>query len=376
MSRNTIQKIVFWVNKGADVNLLRLAGFTGICTVICFNFGLGLQAAHADAGALSDFNLPDEISDDRIVHFVHQAMGTEFTFMVCLRPGDVGRADVSGIVQKAFDEIDLLERQISSWNRFSDTSEVNRFGSVRPVEVRYDAFELFQFSAQMYVQTQGVFDITVGPLIDLRREALKQSRDPDPEEIAKVLQRIGMDQVVLDPEKRSVFFKKPGMRVSFGGIGKGLALDHAAKILRDFGITNALLNGGRSSMLALGAPPGKQFWKIGLRNPYNDFESLDFIDLRDQALSTSACYNELARVKGKPCEIYDPRTGNTAKGLWSATVIAQSGMQTDALSTAFYIVGMDGVRDYCADHPEVYAILVPEPEYEGQVPDAVRIGKK
>ena len=319
--------------------------------LLAMGFG-GVFPAYAQVGGISAsaFHLPDEVDGGDVHHFVHRAMGTEFTLMMYLRDGDVGRDDLAPIASEAFDAIDSLEYQISSWIAASDTSQVNRFGAARPIEVRSDLFELFRFSARIHKETGGAFDITVGPLIELRREALKSGGDPSPEEFGEVLERVGMNKVVLDSDTRTVFFRTAGMRVSFGGIGKGLALDKAVEVLKRFGIESALLSGGDSSMFAIGVPPGKEFWKIGINNPYNAEANLEIVSLRDQALSTSACYHHLAGQTGKPCGIFDPRTGEAVHEMVSVTVIAQSGMETDALSTAFYVMGTEGARDYCARH--------------------------
>lgn len=295
-------------------------------------------------------------------------MGTEFTFILFQREGDVGPDDLAPIAQEAFDAIDVLEQQISSWIAASDTSQVNFHGAEHPVVVRQDAFDLFEFSARVHLGTDGAFDVTVGPLIELLKAAEAGGREPTPTEITKALSLVGMDKVVLDTKKRSISFKKPGMRVSFGGIGKGQALDRASVVLKRYGITTALLSGGDSSMLAMGAPPGNEFWNIGINNPYNASDSLEIVQLRDQALSTSACYHHLAGVTGKPCGIFDPRTGEAVHEMLSTTVIAPSGMQTDALSTAFYVMGTQRARQYCERHPEVRAVVVENTEDENPQP--------
>ena len=332
-----------------------------------------MPISHAES--VFDYETPALPDGTFPLRFSHRAMGTEFAFDIYLREGDVGYDDIAPIAQGAFELVDSLEQQISSWIATSDTSLVNNFAAEAPVPVGKNTFDLMKFSAKVHAETEGVFDITVGPLIELWKTSLEKGTTPSEAELAAVLQRVDMNKVKLDTKKRSVSFARKGMRISFGGIGKGLALDQAAAYLKSQGIENAVLSGGRSTIVALGAPPGKDSWKIGIRNPYNDNDSVAFVYLRDQALSTSACYDELARIKDKPCGIYDPRTGHTVSELWSATVVGQSGMQTDALSTAFYILGVDGVRKYCATHPKVSAVLLPAPA-AGETPNPIYIGKE
>ena len=324
-----------------------------------FVAGFSCFAASQDFGA---FNLENGDSLDEVAYtFEHRAMGTEFKIILYPREEDLGYDTLAPVAEEAFQEVDSLEYRISSWIPATDTSRVNREAHRGPVSVVAEAFKQISVSAELFRDTGGVFDVTVGPLIELWRVPLEQGTRPDAAELEKALALVGMDKVELEPEKRSIRFAKEGMRVSFGGIGKGLALDRMIPVLRRNGITSALISGGDSSMYALGAPPGQDFWKIGIHNPYNPEDSVAIVHLRDEALSTSACYQHLEGVTGRPCGIFNPRTGIPVEGMVSATVIAPSGMLTDALSTAFYVMGTDGVRDYCERHPEVSATLVPDP---------------
>jgi len=138
-------------------------------------------------------------------------------------------------------------------------------------------------------------------------------------------------------------------------------------------VNSALLIAGDSSIYALGAPSGKDFWKISIHNPYNSEGSLGDLLLRDEALSTSACYGGVVEDADDVCDILDPTTGNAVSGMMSATVVAPSGMQTDALSTAFFVMGVDGAAQYCKSHENVKAVLfeipkndVPSPHYIGR----------
>ena len=327
-----------------------------VMTLTC---GFMSGGAAQDLGA---FNLENDTDLAEVAYtFEHRAMGTEFRLMLYPREDDLGYDTLAPVAAEAFAEVDALEYRISSWKPTTDTSRVNREAHLGPVAVVPDVFELFSVSAELFRETNGAFDITVGPLIDLWREPLDAGTRPDAAALKGTVDRVGMSKVELDVEKRTVFFESEGMHVSFGGIGKGLAIDRVLPVLRRNGITSALISGGDSSMFAMGAPPGEEFWKIGIHNPYNPNESVAIVHLRDEALSTSACYQHLEGVTGRPCGIFNPHTGEPVEGMVSATVIAPSGMLTDALSTAFYVMGTDGVRDYCRRHPEISATLVPDP---------------
>ena len=334
-------------------------------------------AALAPVGAAEDrpFTIAPHGSDDDVTPhlFTHRAMGTEFEFTIYPRPGDVGRDDLAPIVEEAFLEIDRMESEISSWVKTSNTSKINREATESPVEARPFVWELLEFSTQVAADTDGAFDITVGPLIDVWRSARENETAPDPDAVAAARAKVGVEKLSLDPESRTVKFATPGMRIDFGGIGKGLALDRAAEVLADYGVTSAILSGGNSSILAMGSPPGREYWRIGLHNPYNLEDRLDWVNIKDESLSTSGCYPESAETgEDRACGIFDPRTGLEVSDMLSVTVVAPTGIQTDALSTACFVLGIEGIRRYCANHPDVRVVAV-QPS-AGGAPSPVRIG--
>jgi len=144
-------------------------------------------------------------------------------------------------------------------------------------------------------------------------------------------------------------------------------------VLKRHGVKAAVLSAGTSSIVVLGAPPHQGAWKVRIRNPYNDRKSLEEVFLRDQALSTSGSYEKFLELNGKKyCHILDPHTGRPVEGMLSVTVIGPSGMETDALSTAFFVMGPEKVRRYCEAHPGLQVILVPEAEEDALRP--LRIG--
>jgi FAD:protein FMN transferase len=269
---------------------------------------------------------------------------------------EVGRA--------VFDAIDRLEGKISRWKADSYTSLVNRAASKQPVVVAQELMDVLLESRRYYEATDGVFDVTVGPLLERWGFYAKHGGTlPTQEELAQIRERIGFNHVVLDPAKRTVFFDKPDMRIDFGGIGKGLALDYAAAIIRENGVKSARMHIGTSTIIAIGTPPGKTGWTVDIRSPYNTGEDayIATIDIRDESLSTSSRTERFVEIDGRKYgHIIDPRTGVPADEVLSATAIAPTGLDSDALSTAFYILGVEKTRKYCELHPEVRAMLVVE----------------
>jgi thiamine biosynthesis lipoprotein len=158
--------------------------------------------------------------------------------------------------------------------------------------------------------------------------------------------------------------------VNFNGIGKGYALDRMAELLALHSVDEYLLHGGKSSVLARGNQPGHgtRGWTVGLRHPLRPAERLADFCLRDQSLSTSGSGTQFFIRRGQRYgHILDPRTGWPAEGLYSATVIAPTAAEADALSTAFYVMGPEEVEKYCAAHPEISVLLVASAEREAEV---------
>jgi thiamine biosynthesis lipoprotein ApbE/Mn2+/Fe2+ NRAMP family transporter len=300
----------------------------------------------------------------------HNAMGTRFEFQFADAPDRIDPAAIQVAAQESFEAVDILEKRISSWDPESETSRLNRTAHRGPTRVSTTLLGLLLQSEQLSRDTQGAFDVSVGPLVDLYRAS---ENAPAPEALQAARDKVGMEMVALDIDKSTVAFEQEGMRLDFGGIGKGLALDNAENILRDAGVENALLSGGHSTLIAMGSRTGTDGWRVEILNPLQEGneEILVAIRLKDAALSTSSIYRTLGEDRGKKNRhIFDPRSGKQVDTLVSATVIAPTAAVSDALSTAFYVLGVEETRAYCADHPDVHALFVVE---ENGVPSPVRI---
>jgi len=306
-----------------------------------------------------------------------EAMSTEFVFTLLADPEEFDPEDVLGIIEMAFKEVRELEARVSRWIPHSQTSYINNRAAAGPVKVAGDIVDLLQYAKDVSAETGGAFDVTVGPLIELwgfYREEGKIPADPD---LAGALAKVGMDKVVLDRPERTVAFTDEGVRLDFGGIGKGLALDVAVQVLRNYGITAAVLHAGTSTVAAIGNPPGEPGWTVRIRNPYNKEDRIEEILISDEFLSTSGSYEKFFELQGKEyCHIFDPRTGRPVEGMLSATAIAPSGMQSDALSTAFFVLGPEKTAAYCRAHPEVRAIVVPVADPDKLAPKRINFPTK
>lgn len=293
------------------------------------------------------------------VYVINEAMHADFEFWIFGNAPSTDPEHLRNVGAEAFEAVVALERLINYWREDSEISTVNREAAARPVVCSPTLFSLLVYCKKIWEDTHGASDITVGPLVELWGFYKKQGHLPSDAELQAALEKVGMDKVELDEKARTVRFTRPGMRLDLGGIGKGLAADRAAQVLRSRHIQSALISAGTSSVVAIGAPPGKAGWTVKIRGPYNREDAIDEVLLKDESLSTSAGYERFLEIGGKKyCHIFDPKTGRPAEGVASVSVIAPSGAESDALDTGFFVLGLSGARAYCETHPGVRVVIV------------------
>jgi thiamine biosynthesis lipoprotein len=313
------------------------------------------QVAAELVSAVSD-SPTDAPQDFALLRASRRAMAT--TFEVLLPYGTRGSLAAA---EAALDEVDRLEQQLSVYRETSEVSRLNRIASSAAVPVEESLFELLTLAAHISEETAGAHDITAGALIKAWGFYRGPRRVPSENELTEVLRRVGMRHVVLDPEQRSVRFLIPGLEINLGSIGKGYALDRAARILtREWNVAAALLHGGHSSVYAIGTEPGgTRGWTVGIQHPWKPGQRLAKVRLYNKALATSAItFQHLEHNGRKLGHILDPRTGWPAEGMASVTVVAATAAQADALATAFFTMGLEKTRLYCEQHADVGAVLL------------------
>jgi len=284
----------------------------------------------------------------------HQAMGTAFTVVAYGRNPKY----LDQVVNEAFEEIDRLDAQMSNYRPESELAGINRNAARRPVLVEPRLFQLLRDSLRYSGETAGAFDVTVGPLMSAWGFFRGQGRVPSRAELAEVLKRVGYRHLKLDQAQRQIQFDAEGIGLDLGGIAKGYAVDQAVEILRANGVSSALVSSGTSSLYALGAPPGERGWKITVRDPYDARKVGDIAYLKDYSLSASGNYEKFFKLAGKTyCHIMDPRTGRPVENMLSTVVLAPRATQSDALSTAFFVLGVAGSRKYLATHPDLKVLF-------------------
>jgi thiamine biosynthesis lipoprotein len=258
----------------------------------------------------------------------------------------------------ALDHVDAIEDQLSVFRETSAVSDLNRRGATGPVEIDGHLPDLLHQCAALHHDTGGAFDVTSTPLSRCWGFLQREGRLPSPGAIDAARLAVGFQHVVLDGEARTVRFDRAGVELNFGAIGKGYALDRIATGMREAGITHALLSAGRSSLLGIGGRHGG--WHVDLVSPRVD-RPFARVWIRDAALGTSGAGEQFVVVNDvRYGHVIDPRSGWPAAGILSASVIAPTAAEADALSTAFLIGGVALARRYCREHPNVLALITPE----------------
>jgi thiamine biosynthesis lipoprotein len=318
---------------------------------------------------------------DRLIGLVNPA--AQLTFLRCSRLAmatvfevllPYGPADAQAAAEDALTLIDQLEAQLTVYRQTSEVSRLNRLAAMAPVPVEPALFDLLAFAARLSEETGGAFDITTGPLIKAWGFYRRQGRVPEPEELAEAMDLVGMSHVEFNSGRRSIRYRKRGVEINLGSIGKGYALDRAAVRLWDeSGVRSALLHGGTSSILAVGTPPGEpRGWVVGIKHPWEPTRRLATVRLRGRALATSGATFQNFEYNGRKLgHLLDARTGRPAEGVALATAFAPTAAEADALATAFYILGADATRKYCETHPDVGAMILPDGP--GAEPEAINL---
>lgn len=295
-----------------------------------------------------------------LLQLTRRAMATNFEILV-----PFGTPNAQDAANAAFDLIDDLETQMTIYRDTSEVSKLNQRAHSAPVRVEERLFQLFQTAVKIHRETKGAFDISAGALIKTWGFFKGPPRIPSSRERDDALSQIGMNHVHLDEEKKTIYFDRPGLEINLGSIGKGYALDRAAETLyRQWHIRSALIQGGQSSFYALGCQWGEpRGWSIGLQHPERPGERMGIIYLKNRALGTSAATYKHLEFRGRKLgHILDPRKGWPAEGMASVTVLTSTATEADALATSLFILGVEGAREFCSQHPEIGAILIPKGE--------------
>ena len=317
--------------------------------------GLAIAAAIACSAAVAWADQPAPEPEQKLIH-TDKAMGTivQLTIWTDDEPGAAVAA------QAVFAELRRLDAMMTTWTPTSEISQINAAaGDGKPVKVSDEAFAVIARSVEISRASKGIFDITVGAYAGLWK--FDQDMDgtlPAPAEVAARKHLVNWKDIVLDKKKKTVRLKRPGMKITLGGIAKGYAVDRAAKLLDDAGFDDFIIQAG-GDMYVSGSKNAAP-WVVGIRDPRGPRDqSFAVAPVRDRSFSTSGDY-ERGFVKDgvRYHHILDPRTGEPARASRSVTIMAKDAFTADAWSKVLFILGPKQAMPMVEKLPDFEAVFI------------------
>jgi FAD:protein FMN transferase len=244
-------------------------------------------------------------------------------------------------IDNAIAEIRRIEKLLTTFSDDSQTNEINRNAGIQPVKVDEEVFNLIARSLKISELTQGAFDITYGSIDkSLWNFDVKMKQLPDPETARKSVSLINYRNVILDASNTTVFLKEKGMRIGFGGIGKGYAADRAKLILQESGVKSGIVNAS-GDLVTWGTQPNGYPWTIAIADPDHSITPISTLKISNMAIATSGDYEKYAIINGrKYSHTIDPKTGLPVSGIKSVSIITPSAELADAMATPVMVMGV------------------------------------
>lgn len=245
-------------------------------------------------------------------------------------------------IDAAIDEIRRIEKLLTTYSEESQTSLINQNAGIQPVKVDWEVFDLIERSLRISNITDGYFDISYGG-IDKSfwnfDQEMKQL--PDPELIKEHLKLVNYQNILLNHGNQTVFLKEKGMRIGFGGIGKGYAAEMAKRLLQKRGVTSGIVNAS-GDLTAWGNQADGKPWTVGIADPNNAKQPFSYMNITDMAIATSGNYEKFVVIGGKKySHTINPKTGMPVSGVKSVTIFCPNAEIADAIATPVSIMGID-----------------------------------
>lgn len=262
-------------------------------------------------------------------------------------------------IKAGIKEIQRIEKKLTTFSNDSETAKINEMAGIKAVEVSLETIELIERSIKISQITQGAFDITYGSIdkklwnFDDKMKAL-----PDKETAKKMVRLINYRNIIIDKKESTVFLKEKGMRIGFGGIGKGYAAEMAKKVMRSMGVTSGIVNAS-GDLTTWGTQPDGKPWTIGIANPNAAHQVFSYLTLTDMAVATSGNYEKYIMIGGKKySHTIHPKTGLPVTGIKSVTIITPNAEVADAMATPVTIMGIEAGLDMINQINSIEAIII------------------
>ena len=261
-------------------------------------------------------------------------------------------------INAGIDEIKRIEKLISSWDVESQTSDINRNAGVKPVVVDKELYNLIYRCIKVSDLTNGAFDISFASMDRIWNFDGQVHHAPSPPAIQAAKEKIDYTKIELSREDVSVYLQESGMKIGFGGIGKGYAANRAKSIMTNMGIKNGVVNAS-GDLMAWGKRADGTPWKIGITDPKDHSKMIAWLEVNDGSVVTSGNYEKFLIMNGKRyAHIIDPRTGFPVSGIKSVTIVCPDPELGDALATAVFVMGVDAGMELINDLKGVEVLIV------------------
>jgi len=291
-------------------------------------------------------------------------MGTRATVTIVTADS----AGVAGIARDALATFHHVDSLMSNWTDQSEVARINHQANSRAISIDPEVANVIAFAQLVARQSDGAFDITIEPLVRSWGFLGEGPRLPSQDEIDQALASVGYEKVELDTASATLQLLGPGVAIDLGGIAKGYAADRAAEVLRRHEIADALVDLS-GNMVAIGNAPTHEGWTVGIRDPSRRHPYVARLRLFDECVATSGDYEQFVAANGKRYgHILDPRSGWSARGLTSVTVVAAKAMSADAWATALFVLGPEDARRLAKARDDLSVVLI-EPREDG--PDVI-----
>jgi len=262
-------------------------------------------------------------------------------------------------IDAGIQEIQRIEKLLTTFSDDSETNQVNNNAGIQPVKVSRETFELIKRSIKISKVTQGAFDITYGS-IDKKLWNFDQHMTALPDEATakKMVRLINYQNIILNEEDCTVFLRERGMRIGFGGIGKGYAAERAKQVMVELGVESGVVNAS-GDLNAWGLQPDGKKWTIGIANPDSSHQVFSYLHISGLAVATSGNYEKYVMINGKKySHTINPRTGLPVTGIKSVTIISTNAEIADAMATPVTIMGVYAGLDMINQMKDIEAIII------------------
>ena len=282
-------------------------------------------------------------------------MGNRFEISILAKDEDFA----NDTIDLAVAEISRIEKLLTTFSNDSVTFEINENAGIQPIVVPKEVFDLI-FRCQMISKmTQGAFDISYGSIdkkfwnFDVNMTSL-----PDKDVAKKAVELINYENIILNEKDKTVFLKNKGMRIGFGGIGKGYAAECAKKILQQNGIESGIVNAA-GDLTAWGYQENGEAWTIGIADPNKKESVFSTFNITNTSVATSGNYEKFVLINGKKySHTIDPKTGYPISGIKSVTIIAENAEIADALATPVTVMGIEVGLNFINQIPNIGCIII------------------